>query len=110
MKPYEPNHTFTKKPSIPQLTSYCVLISKIIIFSACLQNNISSQISRVAFMVMYYFSFVGVLIVGTLTCCTDPADDYLKHKKNPENNASLFCHLCKCIVHDRTRHCKICNM
>lgn len=81
MKHYEPSHTFTKAPSIPQIISYCVLLTSIVIFSTCLQNNISSFASRIALMTMYYFSFLAIMIAGILTSCTDPADSYLKQKE-----------------------------
>lgn len=74
MKDYEPTNSFKRRPSLPQIIAYILVLAQFLIFTSCLQSRIDSNSSRISLCVVYYTSFVGVIIAALLASCADPSD------------------------------------
>lgn len=74
MVEYSTTNSFTRPPSLPQVAAYLIVLLSLIVFSSCLQNNISSNVSRWVCITCYYLSFLIQIISAFLSSLTDPAD------------------------------------
>ena len=108
---YEANHSFTRAPVATQLAAYLLILLESLVFSLCIQNNLLNNLSRIIIALLYYLTLTGVLLAGLATSLTDPTDPNIKDPSLSieNNNTTLYCGLCRSIVLEDTRHCKICN-
>ena len=108
---YEANHPFTRPPVATQLAAYLIILLECLVFSFCIQNNLQNNISRIILALLYYLTLTGVLLTGLATSLIDPTDPNIKDPSLSieNNNTTLYCGLCRSIVLENTRHCKICN-
>jgi uncharacterized membrane protein YfbV (UPF0208 family) len=101
-KPKSEINTFTKAPVYTQIIAYIIVTTEFLIFSICLQSNYANQNSRIILSVLYYTSFVVMVIFWMITSKIDPTDPYvtLPHGSSeslPEEFL-LYCQKCRSIV------------
>jgi hypothetical protein len=109
---HEPRHSFSRTPVTTQIVAYAVLLLEVVVFTVCVQNNVGSVLARAVLTSAYYVSWLGVVATGTVASCIDPTDALVKEKAKtaPLGKETLFCHICRSLVQEHTRHCKVCNM
>lgn len=70
-------NTFTKAPVVTQIIAYVVVFIQFLIFTICIQVNISSTKNRIVVSVLYYLSFIIMLVSWIFTSKIDPSDSLL---------------------------------
>jgi hypothetical protein len=113
---YQTINTFTRSPSPAQIAAYMVVTVDVVVFYVMIQQSFNDEALRVALIVLFSCSIVGMIIPTILCSAIDPSDTVMVECKQGKGekytdkfNELLYCDFCQEYVKPGSRHCRQCD-
>jgi len=108
------NHGWETPWDYFQMSSWVIFSFLMLSFYLVVLPLFEDHISRIWIGVVYGILLGGVIIATIISSATDPVDTTIWKllQATPRDYASgdlLYCCFCKCKVHKRSKHCRVCN-